>query len=181
MFIRKQINTQFLNVSEVLITDKDTKIKTILGSCVSIVVFVPRLKLSAICHARLPQGICDKSKKNGFCYVDGSFFYMVDELTKRGANENEFVIKAFGGAQVAFTNNNKNIRKASIGQQNINQIETVLASRGLQLSGYDLGGKDGRKLIYNTHKNEVLIKPLTENTSTENEITLLLENFIFNR
>ncbi len=175
------MNAQFLNVSEVLITDKDTKIKTILGSCVSIVIFVPRLKLSAICHARLPQGKCDVSKKNGFCYVDGSFFHMVDELTKRGANEKEFVIKAFGGAQIAFTENNKNIVKTSIGQQNINQIDTVLASRGLKLASYDLGGKSGRKLIYNAHKNEVLIKPLTENTSTENEIALLLENFIFNR
>jgi len=175
------LNTQFLNVSEVLITDEDTKIKTILGSCVSIVIFVPRLKLSAICHARLPQGRCDKSKKNGFCYVDSSFFYMVDELTKRGANEKEFVIKAFGGAEIAFTQSSRNTVKTSIGQQNISQMETVLASRGLQLSGYDLGGKSGRKLIYNTHKNEVLIKPLTENTSTENEIALLLENFIFNR
>ncbi len=181
MFIRKQINTQFLNVSEVVITDKDTRIKTILGSCVSIVIFVPRLKLSAICHARLPKGKCDPSRKNGFCYVDGSFFYMVDELTKRGANEKELVIKAFGGAQIAFSENKRNIAKTSIGQQNINQIETVLASRGLKLDGYDLGGKSGRKLIYNAHKNEVLIKPLTENTNTENEIALLLENFIFNR
>ncbi len=65
-------------------------------------------------------------------------------------------------------------------KQNINQIETVLASRDLPLTSYDLGGKSGRKLIYYTHKNEVLIKPLTENTSTENEIALLLENFIFN-
>ncbi len=186
MFIRRinkegHLKTIFLNVSEIHITNENEKIKTILGSCVSVVIFVPRLKLSAICHARLPQGKYTPSKKSGCCYVDGSILYMINELLKRGASENEFVIKAFGGAQIVFKNIEKNVASKSIGQQNVAMIKTVLAERGLVLSSYDLGGHSGRKLIYNTHKNDVLIKELTEKTSTENEISLLLKNFIFNR
>ncbi len=94
------IEQTLLNVSELHITDKPKKIKTRLGSCLAIIMFVPRLKLSAICHARLPHGECTPSKKNGFCYVDGNVDYMLESLCNQGAQKSELIIKAFSGAQM---------------------------------------------------------------------------------
>lgn len=175
------METFFLNVSEVHITDKNKSINTILGSCVSVIFFVPRLKLSAICHARLPEGEPTPTKKNGFCFVDSSMIYMLNTLKRKGAIESEMIIKAFGGSQLTVSSNNRNSAKLSVGEQNVNMVKKILAKYNLQLSSYDFGGTSGRKLIYHTHKNEVLIKLLTEEPCTENHINTLLKNFIFNR
>ncbi len=83
------MRTIFLNVSEVYITNKHERVKTILGSCLAIILFVPRLHLSAICHVRLPKGKSDITKKNGFCYVDSSLDYMINKLLSKGAKKTE--------------------------------------------------------------------------------------------
>ena len=155
--------------------------ETILGSCLAIIVFVPRLHLSAICHARLPKGKCDVTQKSGFCYVDSSLDYMINKLLSMGAKKNEFIVKAFGGAQVVFPHLTFKNKRVTIGEQNIDAIYSQLKDHELTLSSYEFGGKSGRKLIYNTHNNEVLIKPLTKQVITKNETNLLLKNFIFNR
>ncbi len=175
------MKTFFLNVSELHITDENKIIKTILGSCVSVIFFIPRLKLSAVCHARLPQGKCLPTKRNGFCHTDSSILYMIDELKKRGAKEHEFIVKAFGGAQLIYHGSKQKLTTQSIGQKNTAMVKKVLANQGLQLTSYEFGGNSGRKLIYRTHKNEVIIKSLKEESCTENQIALLLKDFILKK
>jgi len=180
------IEQLFLNVSELSITSEPMLINTILGSCVSVIIHVPRLQLSAICHARLPQSPCFHTKKNGFCYVDSVLDYMVSELCSLGARRSELIVKAFGGSQVIFSDQNtmKNAkfkRKKTIGEQNIAALYKGLKKHGLHLVSYDFGGNRGRKLKYNTLNNEVLIKMLNKGSVAKDEIALLHKNFIFNR
>lgn len=176
----------FLNVSELSVSGKPLLIKTILGSCVAVVISVPRLQLSAICHARLPQGESVANKKNGFCYVDSAIDFMVLKLYSLGAKKAELIVKAFGGAQVIFADvrmkkTGQLSNKKSIGEQNISAVHAGLKKHGLQLANSDFGGTSGRKLIYNTLNNEVSIKMLSKEVVTENKISLLLKDFIFNR
>ncbi|MCP5078247.1 MAG: chemotaxis protein CheD [Psychromonas sp.] len=182
----KLVEQLFLNVSELSITNKPMLIGTILGSCVAVIIHVPRLKLSAICHARLPKGPCLLKKKHSFCYVDSALDYMVSELYLLGAKRSELIVKAFGGSQVIFAAQNtmKNMRvnrKKSIGEQNIAALHRGLKKHGLHLVSYDLGGNRGRRLKYNTLNNEVLIKMINKGPVAMDEMGLLLNNFIFNR
>ena len=45
----------FLQPGEVVISTAPQNVWTVLGSCISIVLYSRRLKVSAICHAKLPE------------------------------------------------------------------------------------------------------------------------------
>lgn len=163
----------FLNPGEIYIAEKPTIISTILGSCVAITLFNPRLGMAAMCHALLPH--CDQHRKNGshvnfesaacqicrepFKYVDCSFILMSDAFFRFGIRPQETEIKLFGGAQILI-HERKSQKSATVGEQNIEAALQLLADSGLTLAASNVGGKAGRKIYFNTKTGEILLRRL---------------------
>ena len=77
---------------------------TLLGSCVGIAFFIPRLGVGALCHPMLPsyppKPPADGSRAAGRRYVDFAIRDLATQFDSLGASRNEVQVKLFGGADV---------------------------------------------------------------------------------
>jgi chemotaxis protein CheD len=108
-----------------------------------------------ICHAVLPSNP-DPLTNNAFHYVDSSMQYMLDSMLSTGISRREIEVKAFGGA-------NSFRSESGVGDLNAAAALRFVKKEGLKLWASDLGGKSGRKILFDTRTGMVLLKRL--NTS----------------
>ena len=151
-------NTKFLLPGELYIAFKPTKIWTILGSCVSVILYSPKDRVSAICHAQLPEQkdgnkrcvdscprVCNKTPMEGdFKYVTCSVNFMVNHFLKSGIPTQKLQVGLFGGSNIFRANNEEDIYK--IGENNVRVSLKTLEQHGLKPKQCDVGGNNGRIL-----------------------------------
>ncbi len=160
------LSSIFLKAGEILVSDKPAAVKTVLGSCVSVVMFNSRLRLGAVCHGLLPE--CNTMNgshcacREGFRFVDCSIRKMLEELHSLGITNDEIVVKMFGGSDMFKTVRGKP-NPVNVGEQNIRAAIKVLGESNLRLAASDTGGSRGRQIIFIPNTGEVLVKRLRSN------------------
>lgn len=152
----------YLKPGEMLFSTTPNLIMTVLGSCLSVTMYTPRLEIGAICHGVMPR--CDRKTKNcddclePFKYVDCSIREMVKSFNEFNVKPDEIEVKVFGGSDMFARPVKKGI--VSVGNQNIKTAQKVIQSEGLTLLSQDFGGTQGRKILFFTHTGEILLKRL---------------------
>jgi chemotaxis protein CheD len=156
--------TFFLKPGEMVLSAQPMLITTLLGSCVAVTMFSPRLKLGAICHALLPRCNREESCCNHESgkYVECAIERMLEELHARGVPNSEIDAKLFGGSDMFDTVEG---RRLSVGRQNLEMAQATLEHAGIRVLTQDLGGPRGRKIIFHTHTGEVLLKRMRKTES----------------
>ena len=135
-------------------------LRTLLGSCVGVTFWSPRLGAGALCHGVLPR--CPRvwppgfKPSDGHRYVDFSIRYLGQQFDALGASRNELVVKLFGGADVLHVAETRRHRP-TVGALNCTAAIEVLAEEGLTVSASDLGGIRGRRIHFHTGTGEVLL------------------------
>lgn len=157
------INVVHLKPGEVYITDRPELVITVLGSCLSVTMFNNRRGVAGICHCLLPECnsrvTCGSGCSEGYRYVDCSIRLMVKAFDKYGIPPREIEVKCFGGGDM-FVRKSMKPDIFTVGKQNIIMAEKIIASEGLKLRAKDVGGVQGRKLLFYTQTGEVLLKRL---------------------
>jgi chemotaxis protein CheD len=155
-----------LKAGEMHCSGQPTLVTTVLGSCLSITFYSRRLGIGGICHGMLPtcgnKEECRGDCPDKFTYVDCSIRQMARIFGRFGARRDEIEVKCFGGADM-FSRPIETARTVSIGRQNSLIADALIKNEGLTLNTRDVGGFQGRKLLFYTHTGEVLLKRL-ENT-----------------
>jgi len=154
-----QASLLFLKPGEMVVSSEPMVITTLLGSCVAVTMFNPRLRLGAICHALLPSCRREQSCRHHDSgkYVECAVALMLEELQLRGVLESEIEAKLFGGSDMFDPVDGGRL---SVGRQNIEMALKVLEASSLRILTRDLGGPRGRKIIFHTHTGEVFLKRL---------------------
>ncbi len=154
------LHTFYLKPGEMHFADEPTAVTTVLGSCLSITMFVPRTEVGAICHGLLPncsgKNSCVGDCADGFRFVDCSIKRMVRIFEKLNVRKAEIEVKIFGGADMFDVG--KTRKHLTVGRQNINSARQLVKSHGLKVAASDIGGVTGRKIIFLTHTGEVFLK-----------------------
>lgn len=155
-----------LKPGKLFIGSEPREVVTVLGSCVSVTMFNPRLKLAAICHAMLADpDITRGEQEEPYKYVSLVVPAMVEKFRRLGIDPEETEVKLFGGANVfGFKNEKKHGR--GIGIANIQRSKELLKQFDLRIARSHVGGYIGRKLIFNTATGIVWLKCLKSNTTT---------------
>ncbi len=144
----------FLQPGDFYWGDSETRIRTLLGSCVSITLWHPILKQGGMCHFLLPSR--PQSGGGGASrYLDGVLELFADQAAKSGRNLKEFEWKAFGGGNM-FREQVDNVEV--VGEKNIRALEKSLESNGVRLISSDLGGAFYRRVQFNLWSGEVWVK-----------------------
>ena len=153
----------FLNPGQLIVSSEQTPVVTILGSCVAITIFSPEKKTGAIFHAMLPE---HKNKFQVICnsppvspdpdYVDYAFYYIREKFREKGINFKTAKFMLFGGGDVIQSLSSGN--RSSIGFQNINMAKKLIENEGISLNGEDVGGTNGRKLIFLPNEGKVYLE-----------------------
>jgi len=149
----------FLRPGEIVVSREQLRVTTLLGSCVAVTLFVPRLPLAGICHALLP--VCRSAAPccNGEAgrYVECAVQFMLEQFSQYGVLPGEIQAKIFGGS---FMFDTLDGRRRSVGRQNIEMALQVLQLYGVKVLTQDLGGPRGRKIIFDTLTGEVFLRRL---------------------
>lgn len=153
--------TVYLKPGEIHLTREPAIITTILGSCICITMYDVRTKFAAICHAVMPSFVDAQNRarenKNAFQYVDTSLEWMLDQFADNGIKHRDIEIKLFGGAAM-FIDNPQGRTSIAVGKKNIETALSTLEKNRLKLKAWNVGGNNGRKLIFNTLTGDVFAK-----------------------
>lgn len=116
---------------------------TLLGSCVAVCLFDPRLKIGGMNHFLLPSGSAGgNADMDMIMNGDYSMEVLVNALLNKGAQKSRLVAKAFGGGTIVST-----IRMA-IGERNSSFAKEWLEREGIPLVASDFNGPWSRKIVF---------------------------------
>jgi chemotaxis protein CheD len=156
--------TVYLKQGECYISDGGpTQVRTVLGSCVTVTMYCPLLGIGAITHSLLPfplPGIQNVSMQTGR-YVNLSVRYIFGQMAALGVNVKKLEVKIFGGGQMFLPSSEKPTQTTlNIGRRNVETALKTIQELGLNITATDVGGFQGRKLLFFPHRGDVWIKKI---------------------
>nr|WP_320009697.1 chemotaxis protein CheD [uncultured Desulfobulbus sp.] len=160
----------YLNPAEIVIAEGPATVTTVLGSCVSVTLFSPKTRLGAICHAVLP---CGEEKEPGK-FANQSIGYMIDFFKEKKIRPYDLVAKVFGGADM-FPLMRGRRTQGTIGAQNIQAALMTLELSEIPPAVVEVGGQQGRKLVFYTDTGDVYIKRVQKDQLSAAEQAILLK------
>jgi len=137
-------NTFFLLPSQIFVTSENYKITTILGSCVAICLWDGVKKIGGMNHFLLPywNGNGLASPKYGSIAVEK----LIARMIKEGSNIKNIKAKVFGGGYILGLDSSI----FNIGKRNIAIAERLLTQYNIEIIAKSVGGKNGRKIYFDT-------------------------------
>ena len=120
-----------------------TRIRTLLGSCVGVVLHDRQSKVGGVAHVVLPdsRGSLDQPGK----YADTAVPALLAELRRLNPLARP-VAKLLGGASMFGGGPAAAPAGLAIGQSNVEAVEAALARLGVTVVARDLGGESGRRV-----------------------------------
>jgi chemotaxis protein CheD len=141
-----------LQPGEYFVGDRSHIVRTLLGSCVSITLWHPRLRVGAMCHYMLAErnGTVRNAPLNAR-YGDDALTLMIEQLTAMGAPVAKCQAKIFGGGDMFVGQQ----RSATIGRKNGDAARALLAQRGIAVTAASMFGIGHRNIIFNVNTGDV--------------------------
>jgi chemotaxis protein CheD len=114
-----------------------------LGSCVSVVVYDPVVKVGGLLHALLPDSTWNiaKANSNPAMFVDTGLSALFHAVHILGGVKSRLIIKIAGGIECITQN-----KLFNIGSRNVEATLTQLNLNGVSLTAKAVGGNDIRTL-----------------------------------
>lgn len=129
-------------------------IRTLLGSCVGVVLYDRVAKIGGVAHVVLPDSRGDTSLPGK--YADTAIPGMIADLERLLGRKTQgrLVAKIAGGASMFHSTT----PTLNIGKQNNEAVERILAALGIPILARELGGEAGRRLTLDTRSGAVSVR-----------------------
>ena len=158
----KDLMDIFLQPGELFVADANFQIRTILGSCVSITLWHPRLRVGGMSHFLLPT----RTSRIGVGALDGRYGdealqLMFQDLKAAGANPAQCEAKIFGGGNMFPGKQYAPGQQAaglSVGKRNGEAALALLHENGIAVVAEHLYGIGHRQIIFDVSKGDVWAK-----------------------
>jgi len=138
-------NTYYLYPAAIHFSKEPCLVTTILAVCL----WDSTLHYGGINHIMLPlwngQGLATPK------YGNIAVKKLIDNMLTLGCKKQNLVAKVFGGGEVIDTN----ISNFQIGERNIQMVQQILDDEKIKIVSSSVGGKLGRKIIFNTYDGSV--------------------------
>lgn len=143
--------------------DSERPISTLLGSCVSVCLFDPALRLGGMNHFLLPTSSSVGTDIDVILNGDYSMEVLVNALLNRGSQKHRLVAKAFGGGTIVSS------IRMDIGERNSAFAHEWLEREGIPLVASDFNGPWSRKVVFVPSSGEAFCRriPTTQANATE--------------
>jgi chemotaxis protein CheD len=128
-----------------------------LGSCISVCVYDPAIKLGGMAHIVLPSSN-GRNTETSAKYADKGVRLLLDEMFKQGAMRSHLVVKLAGGAALSKAPGLEETFK--IGERNLKSVQTVLAEERISTAAADVGGNSGRTVRMFLDSGQVVVTTL---------------------
>lgn len=153
----RQIIDVFLQPGEFYFGDADTRIRTILGSCVAITLWHPRLRIGGMCHFLLPsRGSSRRRAELDGRYCDEAMDLFAREIRHHRTRASEYEAKAFGGGNM-FPHQTAS-ESLHIGRRNADSALHHLEMLGVRVTQRHLYGAGHRQAIFEVWSGDVWLR-----------------------
>jgi len=153
----------FLRTGQLFFTAGPALVETVLGSSLAVVMLSRRRMLSAICQGILPRCLkrddCAGECAQAGLIVDCSVMIMSDRFRRIGIPPDEIKVKVIGGAEMPEPAS-IGAGAHQVGRQNATAALERIEQEGLTVEAMEVGGTEGRRLMFDTGKGEVLVRRL---------------------
>jgi len=146
----------YLLPGEFYFGDSNTRIHTVLGSCVSIAVWHPALHIGGMCHFVLPNRRKQGNYQPDGHYADEAIKLILREIGKRNTLPGEYQVKLFGGGnmfQLSLAEGAFNVAG-----NNIEAARELLEASGFNIHAEHVGGSGHRRIIFDLRDGNVWVK-----------------------
>ena len=131
-------------------------VTTVLGSCVSVCLWDSRMHAGGINHYMLPlwngEGLATPK------YGNIAISKLYEKMLSLGCRHKDLRAKIFGGGEVLAVTN----AVLNVGERNIIIARDMLKELKISIISSDVGGRTGRKMLFNTSTGSVMLKKLSK-------------------
>ena len=164
----KHILEIFLQPGEFYFGDEGTRIRTLLGSCVSITLWHPKRRIGGMCHYMLPSRGARREPTPDGHYADEVMALFLQEIRMAKTRPEEYEVKLFGGGDM-FLHKARARRKGSVADPSPGEHKSVSASNieagraliqqnGFKILAEDAGGNGRRHVIFDVWSGHVWVR-----------------------
>ena len=135
---------------------KPSEITTVLGSCVAVCLWDPRLGIGGMNHFKAPLVPSKRTPSN--IYGEVAIKNLIKSMIRKGSQKNDLRATLFGGGAVIET-----LKWMNVGKDNIEFAQSALKQEGIPVMSSSIGKHMGRRVTFNTHDGSTIvskIKPL---------------------
>ena len=148
----------FLQPGELYFGEENTRIRTLLGSCVAISLWHPRLRIGGMCHYMLPhRPQRGREQPLDGRYAEEAMDLFLGELRRSHTAPADYQVKLFGGGQM-FGQMNRPRHHVDISERNMEAGRELIARHGFRLQAQDMGGHGHRNVILDLWSGDVWLK-----------------------
>ena len=149
----------FLQPGEVYFGDRNTRIRTLLGSCVAITVWHARKKIGGMCHYLLPTRGQPGADAFDGRYADEAVLLLLREIADAHTDPRDYQVKVFGGGNMLVKSNTASRGKPmNIASRNIEVAEQLLAQHRFVAIADHVGGDGYRQIIFEIGSGDVWLR-----------------------
>ncbi len=139
----------FLQPGYILVPNQTVGISTVVGSGVSVCIYDKQKRFGGMNHFQLPY-MALKGKTTAM-YGNVATRKLINMILAQASSINSLEAQIYGGAYLPEKNNKH------IGRENIEIARQILLKNRIAITSQDIGGKKGRKVVFNTSTNEVAV------------------------
>jgi chemotaxis protein CheD len=151
-----QIIEIFLQPGELYFGGRDTRIRTILGSCVSLVFWHPRALVGGMCHFMLPErGEIQGGRLDGR-YADEAIELALREMRACGTHPRDYKVKLFGGGNMFPEITTK--KAGRVGLKNVLAARELIQRHGFDCVSEHVEGTGHRNLVFEVWSGIVAVR-----------------------
>ncbi len=125
--------------------------RTVLGSCIGLVLYDPSTHLGAMAHIVLAE----KGNRPGAPgkFADTAIPHMLQLLKSRGTQKRRLIAKLAGGAAMFSSTG-----PIQVGAANHAAVVKLLGEEGIPIAGEDIGGRKGRRITFEADTGRLVVE-----------------------
>lgn len=149
-----------LCVGELIVAKGPVTVSTVLGSCVSVCLFVNDQSAGGMIHFALPKPMGNVQLNDEYRYASIAIPKLIKELVRlSGCEISQISAKIVGGSSEEDTQFKS---QHQAGLENIRSAKTLLTEYGIPIVGESTGGSTGRKVIFHIPSGRLQVAKIAE-------------------
>jgi chemotaxis protein CheD len=143
----------FLGPGDLYFGDRTCRIRTLLGSCVAVTLWHPRVRIGGMCHYVVPtrRPLGPGHELSGH-YADEAIELLLREIAATATSPQDYQVKMFGGGS-QFTDLTMNVAT-----KNVEAGLGLLKSHHLSLTSMHFGGTGHRQIVLDVFTGDVWVR-----------------------
>ena len=146
-----------VGISDLKVSNRpgDILVTYALGSCISVAVYDPKIRVGGLLHFMLPESSLDvnRAKTNPAMFADTGIIHLFKSCYSLGAEKKRMIVKVAGGASILDDTN-----YFRIGQKNITAMRKIFWRNNVMIDAEDTGRNCNRTVRLDIATGKFMVK-----------------------